>query len=270
MKPGPAVFSFQWFSVQLGGRVPCAVPSPTMLKTESRKLKTSSAFTLVELLVVIAVIAVLSALLMSASKAAMGAVNQATDVSNLRTIGLACLNWANDHNGKFPGYGWETERCRYTEDCGANGNSIPRKLFPKSSPVGGTDFGGEYLSSCDVFYSPSVTGMKNRRKGAYYTNSSGVEMIGYYNYSLPHPDDQLAVDPVLGPRTGPYNHRLTDDPKAVRFCSLFPDVVASYNVGPYTSKYLYKLRLDGAVCTIPYKEFVGLGPTARGQRLLKE
>lgn len=232
-------------------------------------LKSSSAFTLVEILVVIAVIAVLSALLVTASKTAMGAVNGATDVSNLRTIGLACLNWANDHNGKFPGYGWEAERCRYTEDVGANGNSIPRKLLPKSSPFGGTDFGGEYLSSCDVFYSPSVAGMKDRTKGAYFTNSSGTEMIGYYNYSLPHPEDQI-LGPTEVPRTGYYNHRLTDDPKVFRFCSLFPSVVSAYGLGPYTSKNLYVLRLDGAVRTIPYKEFEGLGATARQQRLMKE
>jgi len=238
-----------------------------MLKTENRKLNTSSAFTLIEILVVIAVIAVLSALLMSVSKTAMSSANLAKSISNLKTIGMASRYYANDHNGRFPLYGFEEYRGMSTEGNIAHYPSVPQKLM-------GPDFGPAYLETCDVFYSPFLPGTKSRVKGSYFKDPGGTPYIGYYYFSLPHPEDMGMV--YIPPRGGVkdldrpgsdeiFNNRLADDPRAVLYC----DVPPGTPVGEFTGKQCTVLHLDGAVNSFPYSEFKNLGPTARAMRLIK-
>jgi prepilin-type N-terminal cleavage/methylation domain-containing protein len=61
----------------------------------------SSAFTLVELLVVIAIIGILVALLLPAIQAAREAARRAQCQNNLKNVGLAVLNFES-HNNTFP------------------------------------------------------------------------------------------------------------------------------------------------------------------------
>jgi prepilin-type N-terminal cleavage/methylation domain-containing protein/prepilin-type processing-associated H-X9-DG protein len=63
--------------------------------------RTTGAFTLVELLTVIAIIGILVALLMPALEQAKARARRIQCIGNQKEIGLACLLFANDHGGKF-------------------------------------------------------------------------------------------------------------------------------------------------------------------------
>ena len=62
----------------------------------------TSAFTLVELLTVIAIIAILAAILLPVLSSSQRRAQRAWCENNLREIGLAFHTFANDHSGKFP------------------------------------------------------------------------------------------------------------------------------------------------------------------------
>ncbi len=59
-------------------------------------------FTLIELLVAVAIIAILAALLFPALTRAREAARRAVCTSNLRQVGLASMNFADDNDGMFP------------------------------------------------------------------------------------------------------------------------------------------------------------------------
>jgi prepilin-type N-terminal cleavage/methylation domain-containing protein len=60
------------------------------------------AFTLIELLAVVAIIAILTALLLPALTSAKSQAQRIACVSNLRQIGLAIHTYASDNSGRIP------------------------------------------------------------------------------------------------------------------------------------------------------------------------
>lgn len=72
---------------------------PKLRRAERRTIR--SGFTLIELLVVVAIIAVLAALLAPALSDALDRARQITCMNSLNQIGLATVQYANDHDGKI-------------------------------------------------------------------------------------------------------------------------------------------------------------------------
>lgn len=62
-----------------------------------------SAFTMIELLVVIAIIAILASILVPSALKGVEMGRRSSCSNNLKGIGTAVLNYANDHRGKLPG-----------------------------------------------------------------------------------------------------------------------------------------------------------------------
>ncbi|WP_043583300.1 type II secretion system protein [Geminisphaera colitermitum] len=83
---------------QVTGRSPVKNPFPA-----SSASPPASAFTLIELLTVVAIIGILSAILVVTISAARKASYRAKCVSNMRGVGYGILNHVNDHRGRLPG-----------------------------------------------------------------------------------------------------------------------------------------------------------------------
>lgn len=67
-----------------------------------KRVRAHGGFTLVELLVVIAVLGIILALAFPALQNASMSAKRAEAVSNIRQLGMAHLNYANDHDGQLP------------------------------------------------------------------------------------------------------------------------------------------------------------------------
>src|SRR2546425_8633944 len=73
----------------------------TRLQVRTRRL----AFTLIELMVVIAIIAILAGMLLPALSRAKARGQRIGCVSNLKQVSLGCRMWADDNESRFP---WRT------------------------------------------------------------------------------------------------------------------------------------------------------------------
>ena len=112
------------------------------------------AFTLIELLIVIAIIAVLIALLLPAIQKAREAANQTTCRNNLRQLGLATLT-CNDQNNGFlpPAFGW------YPVAGTSSGAGVGSTLAQGASSGYGTLFFHllQYIDESSIYFAASVT-----------------------------------------------------------------------------------------------------------------
>lgn len=103
----------------------------------------SGAFTLLELLAVIAIVGLLAALLVPAYRGVVARAQDARCLSNLRQIGTAVAAYAGEHNGAFPRGGW------------AGGNAIPIEP-PETDGVGWlTDIYPYLDDNRNIFICPS-------------------------------------------------------------------------------------------------------------------
>ncbi|HWD38853.1 MAG TPA: prepilin-type N-terminal cleavage/methylation domain-containing protein, partial [Fimbriimonas sp.] len=120
-----------------------AVPEVTMKK----------AFTLIELLVVIAIIAILAAILFPVFAQAKAAAKATANLSNLKQLGLAVLQYANDYDDAFPlaiqeGTAQEQQQYYPVNGDGTTLNSTPIGVIPWHEAV------YPYSKSRDIYVSP--------------------------------------------------------------------------------------------------------------------
>jgi len=177
-----------------------------MQNTPIRRL---SAFTLLELLVTIAILAVLSALFL----ASIGKIKERADVTrsiaSLRSVVVASIQFANDHQGVFGLYGIPA---RQTMGMTAEATAAPpRALFPSNSPLGRHPAGGgDYLEDTLAFHNPRVKKLRppGNPKDEFGRSENGRQEIGYYYYSLPSGPDELGRPPYEMKGQIISNHRL--------------------------------------------------------------
>lgn len=166
-----------------------------------------AAFTLVELLVVVAIIAILAALLSPALKAARESARSAACVSNLRQLGLAAVSYAGEVNGYTPGLytsytgrdqsryvsagsAWRTwgALCQY-------GHLSDSRVFmcPSYSLKVGKNYPNSLWTGNEV---PRADGVTYRIAGYYFKlNAADI----YQGISLSEPLQSLAMDlPTIG------------------------------------------------------------------------
>lgn len=161
-------------------------------------------FTLIELLVVIAIIAILAALLLPALTAAKNQAKAAICKANLKQLGLACINYANDFDGKLPtmSSGWAPLGSYHTN---ATRKAEAELFF--TSYLGGS-LPPDESGSIKLYHCPGST-LKNSgpyKDGdiSYSMNgylSGGLSVLGYQRdiFRDPHPDRTLVL--LEGERT---------------------------------------------------------------------
>jgi len=143
------------------------------------------AFSLIELLAVIAMVVVMASLLVPIVTSALRSAKETENISNLKTVAAATLLYAAEHDGKIPQYGWPVS-IQTMGTAVAASSAPPRALFASDSPLGGHPRGsGLYLTDVRVLYNPSLTKVHPTLPATYATNSAGQPTIGYYFYSLP-------------------------------------------------------------------------------------
>lgn len=124
-------------------------------------------FTLIELLVVIAIIAILAAILFPVFARAREKARQSSCLSNLKQMGLACMQYAQDYDERLPRfrqYTWDTRpigpfnvgaNCWLCPMCGGDldpyAKNVQLYLCPSSSSnTGPGGHGGSYGYNCQV------------------------------------------------------------------------------------------------------------------------
>lgn len=118
-------------------------------------MKKTRGFTLIELLVVIAIIAILAAMLLPALQTARERGRRGSCISNLKQIGTALMQYAQDNREKMPAGDCRTSSTNSTKMSVYLGS----KFEAADGAINGFNvlIGNEYLSDYGVYVCPSST-----------------------------------------------------------------------------------------------------------------
>jgi prepilin-type N-terminal cleavage/methylation domain-containing protein len=137
------------------------------------KTKTSSAFTLIELLIVIAIIAILASIALPAFIGVQRRAKQTKDLSNGKQIAIALRQFALDNNGEFPNRAYAYNKSYTDTTLGAltTSNDAFRWLVP------------QYTTSEDIFQVPGSAWNPTIADNKYDTTAAGETLtageVGY-------------------------------------------------------------------------------------------
>ncbi len=168
-----------------------------VIKTRNR----SDAFTLIELLVLIAIIAILAAILFPVFAQARAKARQTANISNLKQIGLAVLQYAQDY-----------------DEC-----VVPYRVAIGGSPINNRYwFGKSMTASVAPYNAPPYTTAPCPSAACNIYFDRGDGLITPYTKSVEIQDDPSAKDVVLPNFTNWYNG--ADIPTYSVYTTLFPDL----------------------------------------------
>ena len=121
-----------------------------------------TAFTLLELLVVISIIAILVSMLMGAVKMVRQSVSTAVCQSNQRQLGVAFITYAHDQRGRMPSGSWNDLLKPYFDQSGGDVSVVGeisqgRRLTTCTAAMGASyGYTGVYYNSIDNDSTPSL------------------------------------------------------------------------------------------------------------------
>lgn len=173
-------------------------------------------FTLIELLVVIAIIAIIAAILFPVFASAREKARQTTCASNLKQLGLAFIQYAQDYDQKFPsgqnldpsfnkaiGMGWAGQLFGYAKSQGVyvcpDDNSVPPAGYWPCSYIFNSNL-GLWLGSGSQYF-PTNAGIIQGLADLKGPSKTVVLAEGYNNYMDPQPnvDMHSPVGMGMGP-----------------------------------------------------------------------
>lgn len=220
----------------------------------SRRPADRNAFTLIEMLVVIAIIALLAALIVPVVNKAMARGKMTTALSNLRQLGIGASAYAAEHNGEFPQGGWPAIRWH-------------DQIYPY---VG---------NNPKVFRDPA--GHRNFTTWVYFEDGELLPFdFGYNSHINPYPGAPIVNTPNnKGPvgidtpsgRPVPMMHTLVNQNNFVYWCFDLPEEVAnpSGHRQAFEPRHLGKglvLWMAGNVSAHTYQEYMQMAKDSGGSK----
>jgi len=164
------------------------IPSNSSRQPSVRK-KDLAAFTLIELLIVVAILAILAALLIPVARSGISKSQQATCLANMRQAAILVIQYAADNDGNFPATGGNLSWDDYMMQAGLITNfDMTRQGCPANKSKLSACFGFNYMQLGNLD-SLSVS----QRKGLQVEKPSETVMLsdGHF-WQLPDPKSNPA------------------------------------------------------------------------------